>query len=110
MNITFRLFDLTENLPFSQGYAIKAIMDQHGGRLIEAGEMHSGLDVVGTYLYVKMESLNTAQTIWHDDGCGLLCVYRSIDNESWKQRVGESTDWIESDIVLATITWEQAVA
>ena len=107
----FRLFDLTQPLPFMQGYAINTINKQIHGTIKAAGEVDEDTKMLGTLLYVKMEhvgKVNTSESIWHDDGCRLECLYQRIDDHHWTGK-GENDngnivwDVIELEVVILPV-------
>ena len=101
-------FDLT-SVPMMQGEAIKAIVKDIRGKLVEAGEVAPGEmpeELDGNFLYLKTQSANTAISVWHDDGCGVACRFLKIDDEPWRERFGPN-DWRATDFTLETITLEE---
>ena len=75
----FRMFDLAKPLPFSQGYAIKEVHRTFGGKVVAAGDC-------GQLLYVKLQSKNTAEVVYVDDGLSITPKHLRIDSEVWSTR------------------------
>ena len=92
----FRLFDITGSLPFSQGYAINEIAKQTTGKLVAAGENAESIDLAGGLLYIKktyeVGEVTVSESIWHDDGCGVTCIYKRLNEKQWEKKHGEG-DW-----------------
>lgn len=93
----FRTFDITAPLPFSQGFAIKAILGRVGkvgSRCLAAGEVDEQIDEAGTYLYIKLSytegDVRISESVWYDDGCsGVRCSYRRLNEEGpWFEHTG----------------------
>ena len=85
--LAFRMFDLSQPLPFSQGHAIRAIAKQHRGKVIAAGEC-TNTHEPGTLLYVKLQAANTAEFVALDDGTQLIPKHIRIEGRDWHTHDG----------------------
>lgn len=89
-----RMFDLAAPLPFAQGCAINAIVQQVGGKVQAAGEVESEArgvlapecdSGVGLY-YLKLGYRDrVVESVWLDNGCEVECVAIN-DSGAWRKR------------------------
>ena len=80
-------------VPFSQGYALKAIVASIGGKIVNAGQVVSGFEGEGCLLYVESSKGGpVAKSLWLDDGCGVSCKYLNL-GDGWKAKL--DGEWVE---------------
>jgi hypothetical protein len=100
----FRMFDINEPLPFSQGYAVRWIVSQVSGTLIEVGEADENPGLPGTLLYLRFKYsagvVHACESVWHDDGCYVECIYKRENlTGSWKKKVDDD-NWVDCDFII----------
>ena len=88
-----RMFDLKGSVPFSQGYAIKAIAKAKGGRLMAAGEVEDAGNLYEAeenygYIYVELMFKNgKVKLVYRDNGCELMCFAYQEEGKDWTRTV-----------------------
>jgi len=96
------LFALKEKLGFSQGYAINVINQMCAGLLEAAGQVQQGWNEESTLLYVRKSyaegEVKQSESLWADDGCGLNCVFKRVDNEPWERK--QAGEWVQVGLEL----------
>lgn len=113
----FRSFDL-KSVPFSQGYAAKAIAEQTGASRIlgigdNMGERFSDDDDAGGLLYVRLGynagEINMVEAVYLDDGCGVKPMFkREFRNNmpgKWYHFIGGNPEcnWVETNFAVVGI-------
>jgi hypothetical protein len=98
----FRLFDLKGSLPFSQGYAINELNRQIAGKLEAAGEVDEDPRLPGTLIYIKKSfkegDVKTSESVWHDDGTSLQCLYHRTNDDLWMEK--DNGEWRPCDFTV----------
>ena len=95
------LYDLPDT-PFSQGYALVEIHRATGGRVLLAGDCMGGPVADGHGLiYVKQQyaSGEIVESIWDDDGRGVICLFKRTNNKKWQRRI-EAGEWEPAEVSL----------
>ena len=100
------LFDMTDKLPFSQGYALAAIRQRVGGRREAGGEARSNHGN-GTILYARASyaagDVRSTESLWLDDGYNIArCVRMRKDDGEWLSREG-GDEWKPDPNTIVTI-------
>lgn len=100
MRLAFDPFDLKGQLPFSQGYAIAAIDRRTAGTLVAAGQNSGPSELPGTLLYIKKTysagEVKASESVWHDDGLELACLWKRVDNGPWQRR--SNGEWQDAEV------------
>lgn len=91
-------FDLS-SMPFSQGYAVKAVLESIGGKLLSAGQVVSGYGSTGTLLFVEsIRGGRSAQSLWVDDGYqNCHCEFHDL-GDGWMGKI--DSQWEPIDLEL----------